>query len=272
MSLLPKLLISLIVASVANIFPVAGEARDKTLLRPEVIGKDDRVPLDSVAYPWSAIGRVNLEIGGYCTGTVIAPGKVLTAAHCLWNTRTRRWYPARFLHFVAGYRRGEFLVHSRVEFYSVNGAYVPRNPLDKVHPPMSQNDWAVLTLKKDVTPQTGTVPLGSVRRNAIKDFELFRKSLTQAGYSMDRAHLLTMHQGCSVNRASRSRDILYHDCDTTSGDSGSPILRQKGEGFEIVGMHVSTRKSKGVKFGQAVMSGAIRDWAAGPGKTAEKIK
>lgn len=228
-----------------------------------IVGKDDRVPMDSAKFPWSAIGRVNLEIGGYCTGTVIAPGKVLTAAHCLWNPRTRNWYPAQFIHFVAGYRRGKFIVHARVKSYAVNKEYLPENPLAKKHVPNSQHDWALLYLSKDVAPITGVLPVSAVGRKSVKDIKAFTQTLTQAGYSGDRAHLLTIHKGCGVTSVSNSRDILYHNCDTVPGDSGSPIFRVTKGQHRLVGMHVSTITYRKRNHGIAVMGQSILDWLAG---------
>ena len=93
---------------------------------PGIKGADDRVLVDSVAYPWSAIGRVNKAIGGFCTGALIAPRQVITAAHCLWNKRTGRWLDASSIHFVAGYRRGGYLRHGKVVSYRLSpGARPP---------------------------------------------------------------------------------------------------------------------------------------------------
>ena len=50
---------------------------------------DRRVAVDPGASPWNAIAKVQTNIGAHCTGALIAPSVVLTAAHCLYNSRTR---------------------------------------------------------------------------------------------------------------------------------------------------------------------------------------
>src|SRR4051794_11182311 len=72
---------------------------------------DHRVPQEPDKWPWSSIGRVNRAGESFCTGTLIGPRAVLTAGHCLWDKRTRRWVEPHEIHFVAGYARGDFRAH-----------------------------------------------------------------------------------------------------------------------------------------------------------------
>ena len=53
-----------------------------------------REDVDVSRYPWSAIGKLYNEAGGSCSGVVISHEKILTAAHCVFNFRTRRFIPA----------------------------------------------------------------------------------------------------------------------------------------------------------------------------------
>ncbi len=45
---------------------------------------------------------MNTRIGGFCMGTVIGPRDLLTAAHYLWNMRTRNWLTPEAVNFLAG--------------------------------------------------------------------------------------------------------------------------------------------------------------------------
>src|SRR3954466_3467881 len=90
-----------------------------------VPSEQHRDAVDEQRYPWSSIGKLYNETGGSCSGVVIARDKILTAAHCLFNARTRRLIPAGALHFLVGYRTGRYSVHARVASYEIGAGFDP---------------------------------------------------------------------------------------------------------------------------------------------------
>ena len=50
---------------------------------------DRRVAVDPNKPPWNAVAKVQTNTAARCTGVLIAPAVVLTAAHCLYNRLTR---------------------------------------------------------------------------------------------------------------------------------------------------------------------------------------
>ena len=95
-----KLTRCLLAAALSMLAPVAAAETDVT-------GSIHREPVDVAVYPWSAIGKLFNEAGGSCTGAIISRDKILTAAHCVANSRTGRLLPASALHFMVGYRSGQ---------------------------------------------------------------------------------------------------------------------------------------------------------------------
>src|SRR5215468_10368516 len=81
-----------------------------------VLGSTDhRVPVTDRGWPWSSIGRVNRAGRSFCTGTLIAADRVLTAAHCGFDLRTGREANPDEIHFLAGYERGGFQADSAAQ-------------------------------------------------------------------------------------------------------------------------------------------------------------
>lgn len=208
---------------------------------PGVIGVDDRKPLDSDAWPWQALGRVNQANGTHCTGAMIAPDAVLTAAHCLIDRMSGLWLEPETVVFVAGYRRDADLGYAR-------GRQIahPEQTINPKHPSLKDigNDWAVLYLDH-------ALPVRPIPIHALDDSAA--KRLMLAGYSQERPHMLSLQEGCGVVERVDDGRVFLTDCDSTHGDSGSPLLVKDGKQIWIVGV-ASSIVTRGEKVGSFAVS------------------
>lgn len=193
-------------------------------LEPSFFGEDDRVMLRPVGMPWSAIGKLDFDGDGHCSGAMVSPRVVLTAAHCLYAGNDQL---EGDIEYIAGFDRGRDLGRAQVERYWLAPTYDEKAGLSDIG---AVDDYAFLLLDRPLGDRVGYLP---VHRLTHEDLSRAARGewrkLVQAGYSGDQPDRLTAHFDCAVLSIVESHRIA-HACDIMPGDSGSPILYTDEQG------------------------------------------
>lgn len=161
---------------------------------------------------WEAVGRLNIGGKGFCTGALIAPRLVLTAAHCLYDTRTKARIDHNEVEFLAGWRNGRAGAYRKVRRAVVHPDYVFDG---QVSPTRVRNDVALLELDHPIQ-NTTIEPFGTAARPRPGD------SVGVVSYAKDRSEAPSLQEVCKV--LAQQEGVLVTSCSVDHGSSGAPIF------------------------------------------------
>jgi protease YdgD len=194
-----------------------------------VFGHNDKELVASSERQFNLVGRLIVPDGTYCTASLVWKNLIITAAHCVF--KEGEFLKGKY-QFLLGASSDTSVAESGVSYvwWGTSDSQNNRNL-----------DWAILKIEKPLG-----VNYGYFGWKASTEENL--ENIMQAGYGnlFYQGKSMTGVQECSGRAFFPERGLIFHDCDSSTGDSGSPLFQcDDTKTCYIVALHVAEYRDGG---------------------------
>jgi protease YdgD len=189
---------------------------------------------------WDAVGKLVLGNRGFCTGALIGPQLVLTAAHCLYDKTTGVQMRPEEIEFQAGFRNGRAVAYRTVSRAVAHPdyRYSADDKLDRV-----VADIALLELSQPIR-------LPSLEPFETGETPVEGDPVGVVSYAQYREEAPSIQEACEV--LAGRRDTLVLTCSVDFGSSGAPVFSVRDGVARVVSVISAKAEVDGKKVALAV--------------------